>query len=108
MAAAFCKGETKIRGAKELRVKESDRLAMTASMLRAYGVEVEEYEDGLDIKSAPRGEQLLFDEPWKACHDHRISMCGAILEFVLFREMAIADVASIETSFPTFLTHFNA
>lgn len=107
VAASFSEGETVISGAEELRVKESDRLAMTALLLKAYGVAVEEKPDGLVIQGGGHQRNLSGVElGWKACGDHRISMCGAIMEYLLGVEMKIYDMKSIETSFPSFLESF--
>lgn len=104
--ASFANGITKITGAEELRVKESDRISMTVSLLRSYGVDVEELEDGLIIRGMPLEAEAKGDLSWKACGDHRISMCGAIMEFALKLPIKIVDMKSIETSYPTFLEAF--
>ena len=109
IAAAAAEGRTTVRGAKELRVKESDRIAMTVAILRSFGVEVEEFEDGFTIQGDPKlGREIRCaatggDEPWRVCGDHRISMTGALLELLVTGELRLDDVAAVETSFPTFM-----
>ncbi len=109
IAAAAARGRTTVRGAKELRVKESDRISMTVAILKSFGVEVEEFEDGFAVQGDPMLGRELKDpgtdgkEPWRVCGDHRISMTGALLELLVTGEMRLDDVAAVETSFPTFL-----
>jgi 3-phosphoshikimate 1-carboxyvinyltransferase len=107
VAAVFAEGRTEIRGAEELRVKESDRISMTLEVLRSFGASVEEYQDGLGISGDPhrtsfKNDQSPEDAPWKHCGDHRISMCAAILQFTLGFDASIFDFPAVETSFPTF------
>jgi len=119
IAACFAEGETRIRGAEELRVKESDRLAMTARVLKSFGQEVEETEDGLIIQGNPdsfssfeatqagdKGDNSA--EAWRSSGDHRIAMCGAVLEYALSGRLHLSDTAAVETSFPTFAQSFQA
>lgn len=109
IAAAAARGRTTVRGARELRVKESDRIAMTVAILRSFGVDVEEFEDGFAVNGDPTLGRELRDpgvtgkEPWRVCGDHRISMTGALLELLVTGKMRLDDVAAVETSFPTFL-----
>lgn len=107
VAAAVASGTTRIRGAKELRVKESDRLAMSAQILRCFGGTVEEYEDGLDVIGNPNlifsgraADPALCD--WKVSGDHRIAMCGAILQLLVSGTFELPDKHAVETSFPNF------
>ena len=107
VAASFAEGRTNISGAQELRVKESDRLKMTALLLKSYGVSVREKEDGLIIQGGGHKNNLTgVNTDWKSCGDHRISMCGAIMEYLLGMEIKVYDMKSIETSFPSFLDSF--
>lgn len=112
VAACFAEGCTEIRGADELRVKESDRISMTLAMLSSFGVkDFEELPDGMRIQGgrfsdlssarAVDSESLQVEE-WRTCGDHRISMSAAILEFTLRNESTIVDYGAVETSFPTF------
>jgi 3-phosphoshikimate 1-carboxyvinyltransferase len=100
VVAARARGETIVRDASELRVKESDRVATTVRALRAFGVECEELPDGLKVTGAP-------DRPLRAATvdsagDHRIAMASAIAALVADGPSTIRDVANVATSFPTF------
>ena len=96
--AVTASGITRIRGAAELRVKESDRLAVMAEGLRKLGVELEEYPDGIDIRgggvSAGRVE---------SAGDHRCAMSFAILGLVASDPVEIEDAEYIATSYPGFI-----
>ena len=113
VAAAFASGTTTITGAEELRVKESDRLTMTVKVLQAFGVSVEEQQDGLTIVGAPEraasptalGE---IKRSWQGSGDHRIAMTAAIIEHALTRQFTLVDVDHVETSFPTFVSCFQS
>jgi 3-phosphoshikimate 1-carboxyvinyltransferase len=96
--AAHAEGETRIADAAELRVKESDRIAATAAMLRAFGVEVEEHPDGLTIVGRGPMQPGRIDSRG----DHRIAMAGAICALAVAGDTLIHDTTNIATSFPTF------
>ncbi len=100
VAAAFAEGTTRMRGLKELRVKESDRLAATAAMLRVNGVEVEIEGDDLIVHgkgSVPGGGAV-------ATHmDHRIAMAALVMGLASDKPVAVDDSAFIATSFPGFV-----
>ncbi len=98
VAAAFARGETKITGAAELRVKETDRIRAMAGNLRAVGAEVEEYEDGLAIS----GREMLPGGVCNSFGDHRIAMAMAVAGLRCEKGVTIEDVACIGTSFPGF------
>jgi 3-phosphoshikimate 1-carboxyvinyltransferase len=100
VAAAFADGVTVMRGLKELRVKESDRLAATAAMLRANGIEAEIEGDDLSVRGRgrPRGGGLV------ATHmDHRIAMAALVLGLAAESPVGVDDAAFIATSFPGFI-----
>ncbi|MEO5866364.1 MAG: 3-phosphoshikimate 1-carboxyvinyltransferase, partial [Sphingomonas sp.] len=107
VAAALAQGRTVARGARELRVKESDRIATMAEALRAIGVRVEEFDDGLAVHGSG-GDPL----PGGACVastlDHRIAMSMAVAGLVCIKALSIDDVAPIATSYPTFLATLDA
>jgi 3-phosphoshikimate 1-carboxyvinyltransferase len=110
--AAFAEGPTRIHGAEELRVKESDRISMVVAMLKTYGIQVKEFPDGFEVygRGGLSGEGNSEDSvlgEWTHCGDHRISMSAAILQFALGGEVIVYDFPSVETSFPTFLSCFN-
>lgn len=98
VVGALAEGRTVIRDAKELRVKETDRIAALATNLRAFGVEVEEQPDGLIIT----GKAKLKGARVKSFGDHRIAMAFAILGLFSKGETIIEDTACIATSYPTF------
>lgn len=102
--ASQCEGVTRIRDARELRVKESDRLAQMAEGLRAMGVRVEEYEDGLDI----HGAASLQGAEIHAHGDHRIAMSFAIAGLIAEGETVIHGAETIATSYPRFAADLEA
>jgi 3-phosphoshikimate 1-carboxyvinyltransferase len=102
VVAAFAEGTTVMRGVKELRVKESDRIEAMATGLRAAGVMVETTEDSMTVHglgaAGPKGGAVA------ATHlDHRIAMSFLILGMAARGGMGIDDAGPIATSFPTFL-----
>lgn len=101
MAAACATGETVIADAKELRVKESDRIARTVASLRALGVGADEHPDGMVIAGggARDGAAAFID----ASGDHRIAMSAVVAGCVAPCGVAIAHAEEIGTSYPTFL-----
>ncbi len=93
-------GTTTIRDAGELRVKESDRIATMAHVLRSFGVKCEELEDGLVIEGT--------DKPLTPCEiasrgDHRIAMSAAVMALLGSGPSKITDADCIATSFPKFV-----
>jgi 3-phosphoshikimate 1-carboxyvinyltransferase len=100
VAAAFAEGTTIMRGLKELRVKESDRLAATADLLRANGVKVDIAGDDLIVVGRGRaiGGGLV------ATHmDHRIAMSALVMGMASDKPVKIDDASFIATSFPGFV-----
>jgi 3-phosphoshikimate 1-carboxyvinyltransferase len=99
VAAAFARGTTRMRGLKELRVKESDRLAATAAMLRVNGVDVEIVDDELIVHGkgrAPGGGVV-------ATHmDHRLAMSALMMGLGSEQPVGVDDAAFIATSFTGF------
>jgi 3-phosphoshikimate 1-carboxyvinyltransferase len=100
IAASFAEGITRMRGLKELRVKESDRLVATADMLRANGVAVEIEGDDLIVqgKGRPGGGGEV-----KTHMDHRIAMAALMMGLASENAVRIDDSAVIATSFPGFV-----
>ncbi len=99
IAAAVADGETLVRGALELRVKESDRLAAMAQGLSVLGVENQLLEDGLWIRGgSPFGGGII-----ESHGDHRIAMAFAVAGLAARSPIEIRDVANVATSFPGFL-----
>lgn len=102
VAAAVATGETVIRDAQELRVKESDRIAVMATELRKFGVRIEELPDGVRIA----GGAPLRGAVGQSHGDHRVAMALAVAGLVAQGETVIEDVQCIETSFPGFAALF--
>ncbi len=99
VAAAFARGETKITGVRDLRTKESDRVAAIERLMTAVGIEVEVAANGLVIRGgAPIGAGALVETH----DDHRIAMATAVLAAGA-GPLAIDSDASIDVSFPSFL-----
>lgn len=98
VAAALASGKTIIRDAKELRVKETDRIAAVAGNLRAMGAKVTETEDGMEIE----GGHPLHGARLQCFHDHRIAMAFAIAGLFASGETVIENVECVATSYPTF------
>ncbi len=98
IAAAVASGTTTIRGAAELRVKESDRIASMANGLRALGVSIEETPDGAIIRGGTLGGGSV-----ETHLDHRIAMSFAVAGLVAEAPVRIHDCSHVATSFPGFL-----
>jgi 3-phosphoshikimate 1-carboxyvinyltransferase len=112
VAAAMAKGRTVTRGLEELRVKESDRLALMASGLARLGAHVEESEDGLTIDGTD-GTPLAANGPVEIAAelDHRIAMSFAVAGLAAANPVEIDDMSPVATSFPGFsamLRHLGA
>ena len=95
---ARAEGVTRIRGAEELRAKESDRIAATVSNLRAIGVEAEELPDGLVV----RGTGAPLRGSVRSFHDHRIAMSFAVLGATPAAEVVVDHPDVADVSFPGF------
>lgn len=98
IAAACAEGQSRIRGAHELRVKESDRIAAMARGLEAIGVELQEYEDGMAISGMGSLNGGVIDSRG----DHRIAMSFAVAALRASAPLRILDCANVDTSFPGF------
>ena len=101
VAAAFAEGTTKMLGIHELRVKESDRIAATASGLRANGIKVHESEDGMTVEG--RGGEVAGAGHVATHMDHRIAMSFLVMGLAAHKPVTIDDASMIETSFPDFV-----
>lgn len=98
IAAACAKGQTKLQGAHELRVKESDRIGVMASGLRKVGIEAQDFEDGIIIQGGTIQGGMIDSEG-----DHRIAMSFAVAGAVSKQSIKILKCEHIATSFPHFL-----
>lgn len=101
VAAAFASGRTIARGADELRVKESDRIAVMKAALEANGVPCEEHEDGLTIEGTG-GDPIPGGGTVASRLDHRIAMSMAVAGLHAAQPVAIDDASPVATSFPSF------
>ncbi len=97
VAAANAQGDTVLHGARELRVKESDRIQVMADGLTRLGVSVETYDDGLKITGGAYGGGQI-----QALGDHRIAMSFAVAGLQASDEIVIDGCATVATSFPGF------
>lgn len=97
IAAACAEGETVVTGAEELRVKESDRIAVMARGLDALGVRNEVLPDGLRIEGGPFGGGVV-----ESSGDHRVAMSFAVASLRAAGPIEIRDTANVATSFPGF------
>nr|WP_252347250.1 MULTISPECIES: 3-phosphoshikimate 1-carboxyvinyltransferase [unclassified Gluconobacter] len=104
VACAFAEGASRLRGLEELRVKESDRLAATVSLLNVNGAETEVVGDDLIV----RGFQGPLGGGSVTTHmDHRLAMSGIVFGLAAQKPVHIDDTAFIETSFPGFVDLMN-
>ncbi|RLA48581.1 MAG: 3-phosphoshikimate 1-carboxyvinyltransferase [Gammaproteobacteria bacterium] len=97
IAAACAEGRTVLRGARELRVKESDRIAAMAEGLTTLGIVNEVLDDGIVIEGGSLGGGVIHTH-----HDHRIAMSFAIAALRAESEISILDCDHVATSFPGF------
>ena len=98
VAATQADGITTIRGAEELRVKESDRIKSMSTELRKMGVDIEEFPDGLSI----RGRTVLKGNVLESYDDHRIAMALSIAGLISEGKTTLNGVSSVNISFPGF------
>jgi len=101
VAASVAEGRTVARGAHELRVKESDRIATMRAALEANGVVLEEYDDGLAI-TGTGGAPIPGGGAAVSKLDHRIAMSMTVAGLAAAAPIAIDDVAPVQTSYPAF------
>lgn len=101
VAAALASGTTEIRNARELRVKETDRITTVVNNLRAMGAEVEEFDDGMAI----HGGRPLHGAEIDSFGDHRIAMAFAIAGLFASGETVIRNTDCVNTSYPGFAHH---
>jgi 3-phosphoshikimate 1-carboxyvinyltransferase len=102
IAAACARGESLLRGARELRVKESDRLAGMSAGLAAVGVEHELLDDGMRILGRPAADGAFSGGTVDSHGDHRVAMSFAVASLRASAPIRVRDVANVATSFPGF------
>ena len=106
VAASMAKGTTMMSGVAELRVKETDRIAVMAQGLKACGVAVTEGADYMSVTGSdtpPQGGATINSQ-----HDHRIGMSFLVLGMIAQQPIQVDDVETINTSFPQFAEKMNA
>jgi 3-phosphoshikimate 1-carboxyvinyltransferase len=99
LAAAHARGSSRVRGAGELRVKETDRIETVTNGLRALGVRMRASDDGFEVRgvpSRPRGGRM------GSAGDHRIAMLGAVAGLVSREGVEVGDAEAVAISFPGF------
>jgi 3-phosphoshikimate 1-carboxyvinyltransferase len=96
--APYTRGGIRIRDARELRVKESDRIALVARNLRAMGAEVKEFEDGLDVPGGQRLHGAVVDSDG----DHRIAMAFSVAALRAEGDTLVVGADAAAVSFPEF------
>lgn len=101
VAAALARGRTRVSGAGELRVKESDRIAAMARALEVLGVRVEETRDGLVVYGAGKFTGGIVE----SCGDHRVAMALALAGAAAREPIVVCDIENIATSYPQFAAH---
>ena len=104
VAAAFAEGSTRMRGLKELRVKESDRLAATADLLAANGAHVAIEGDDLIVQDS---RTMAGGAVVRTHMDHRLAMSALVLGLATREAVAVDDATFIDTSFPGFVELMN-
>ncbi len=99
LAAAFARGVSRVRGAGELRVKETDRIETVTIALRRLGIRIKDRDDGFEVRgvpSRPRGGSM------DSAGDHRIAMLGAIAGLVSREGVEVEGAEAVAISFPGF------
>ena len=100
--AVFANGESTVKGAEELRFKETDRITAVISELEKFGVSFEEYKDG--FKVIPGYNTVKQNELFKGYHDHRIIMMLIVMAIAANTNIEIDDSSAIDVSFPSFVS----
>ena len=107
VTAALCKGQTVIKNAGRLRIKESDRLSSTANAINKIGGRVTETADGLIIEGVERFYGCRDGEYVDGCNDHRIVMAMATAAVCAENPITVSDAMSINKSYPEFFNDYN-
>ena len=103
IAAAYAEGETVIKGAARLRLKESDRIASVCGMLKALGVSCKETAEGMVIQGGGLKGGVV-----DACNDHRIAMSAAVASLACCEPVEIIGAQAVEKSYPDFFRHLES
>ena len=101
VAGALGSGRFTVRGARELRVKESDRITTMAANLRAFGADISEFDDGFEV----RGGRPLHGAEVGSFGDHRVAMACAVAGLFATVETVVRNTGCIATSYPGFADH---
>jgi 3-phosphoshikimate 1-carboxyvinyltransferase len=104
VAGIFAEGSFTIRNAKELRVKESDRINSVCSNFRKLGLSVDEYDDGFTVAGEIQHSSVTLE----SFGDHRIAMAMAVLGFVAGKDFGINNFECVAVSNPDFITQINS
>jgi 3-phosphoshikimate 1-carboxyvinyltransferase len=99
VAGVFAEGNFRISGAKELRVKESDRIKSLCQNFSKAGLTINEFEDGFELKGKPSDENILFD----SYGDHRIAMAFGVMSMLMVNGGKVDDFESVAVSNPQFV-----
>lgn len=102
VAAACATGKTILRGAEELRVKESDRIQVMADGLTTLGIDCTVLDDGIEIVGKGESEFVFGGGAIESHHDHRIAMSFAVASLRASDEIVINGTETVATSFPSF------
>jgi 3-phosphoshikimate 1-carboxyvinyltransferase len=99
LAGAFCDGQFSVRGAEELRHKESDRLEAIVSNLKNAGAIIEPVSDGFDITGK---KTIAGGSFWKTHKDHRLAMTGLVAQLLFDSPVELEETGSVAISYPQF------
>ncbi len=110
LLGCFAEGETVVRGAQELRVKESDRIATVVEGLRGLGAQIEALDDGFVVSGRPRGAQAggLKGGTIDAAGDHRLAMMGAVAGLASREGVLVRGMEAAAVSYPGFVGDIGA
>jgi 3-phosphoshikimate 1-carboxyvinyltransferase len=99
IAGVFAEGDFEIRGAKELRFKESDRIKSVCDNFKLIGLNVNEFEDGFEISGSPAKNKVNFE----SYNDHRIAMSFSVLSLLIEQGGIVNNFECVSISNPNFL-----
>ena len=102
IAASLAEGTTKVKDAKELRTKESDRLQVMSEVIDSFGVKFRLEDDGISINGLGKAGTFKASKI-DSCGDHRIAMASSIGSLRSDGETSVLDCFNVNTSFPNFI-----